>query len=305
MTDFECGKCGFSTKTALKFCPRCRSTSWNSAISNTAALTAPTQPNAVPPPKFSPAAPRGQLPIVKPVWVLVIFAVIALSLGAIVKSTEGLASVMAEHTSLESEVAMVADPLVELERDMPPLPIGHPDSLLVLAAAERLVAALPTDSRYKSLYTFKVIKSREVNAFAVQGGAIYVYTAMLDLIDRNPSLLAAVLAHEMIHVEQRHGLKSVYQKKSLLAAVVWTFGLATNFGFKTAAAVIGTRHSRKLESEADLLGYQLLRTAGLDTKAMPQMLRKLALVKDGIALTRWISDHPDSEKRARAVEGVK
>lgn len=305
MGDFKCSKCGFCTRTALKFCPRCRNTSWKSAMPGAALSIAATQANPLPTPNVLPAAPRSQLPIIKPKLVLVIFMVIALSVGAIVKSTEGLASVMAEHTSLETEVAMAAESLVELERQTPPLPASHPDSLLVQTAAERLVAALPVDSRYKTTYTFRVIKSADVNAFAVQGGAIYIYTAMLDLIDRNPSLIAAVLAHEIIHVEQRHGLQGMYQKQSLLAAAAWTFGLAIDFGFKTAAAVISTRHSRKLESEADLLGYQLLRAAGLDTQAMPQMLRKLALMKAGIALPQWLNDHPDSEKRARAIEGVK
>jgi beta-barrel assembly-enhancing protease len=315
MTSYQCEACGFVTQNTLKFCPKCRSTQWQIAALAAGGLQAASvaAPPAVTSPLSStttqqsalPNKPKGQLPILKPSVVVGLLCVLFVCGGAIVKSTESIASILANRTSLETEVWLAQATHDSIRQDSKRLAEDHEDTQWVNAIGQRLVAALPNESRYRQRYTFDVFKDEEVNAFAAPAGVIVVHTGLLDLIKRNPDLLAAVLAHEIMHVEQRHGLKSIYQNTAMLAAVAWTFGVASDFGAAPASALIGTRYSRQRESEADTLGSQLLADAGWQKSAMPAMLRQLALIKGGIRLPQWLNDHPDSDKRAVALEGAK
>ena len=307
MSFFQCESCGFHTKTSLKFCPKCRGNTWK-VIAKLPALA--SQPVAVTP-LFKPVAapmpptvrkPRGQVAIAKPSVVAAILLVVALFVAGLVKSTDQVAAVLADSTSLDAELALADDTVKQVRRESKILPPENATSVLVNTLGQRLVDALPADSRYKQLYNFSVIVDSDVNAFAAPGGAIFVHTGLLDLIKNNSTLLSAVLAHEIMHVERRHGLKGFYQNRTMLVAVVWTFGLASDFGLTTATALIATRHSRKQELEADALGSKLLQEAGITSAAMPEMLRRLALAKSGIKIPQWLNSHPDPESRAAALE---
>ncbi|NJS37541.1 MAG: M48 family metallopeptidase [Brachymonas sp.] len=316
MSSYQCEACGFITKNALKFCPKCRGTKWctnvttsaNSALAN--AIISPQtliaqHTKAAAQPIVAPAKPKGQLAILKPSVVVGLIAALILCTAAIIKSTESVASLLANKTPLDTELLIAQGTYESIRQDSKLLANDHPDTQFVQAIGQRLVAALPANSRYKQNYTFFVFKDDDVNAFAAPAGLIVVHTGLLDLMKRNSDLLAAVLAHEIMHVELRHGLKSIYQDTAMLAAIAWTFGVASDFGAMPASALINTRYSRLRETEADALGSQLLADAGWPKTAMPAMLRQLALVKSGIRVPQWFSSHPDSEKRAIELEGRK
>ena len=127
-------------------------------------------------------------------------------------------------------------------------------------------------------YTFTVIDSPIVNAFAVPGGYVYLTRGLLALAD-NEAEVAGVLAHEIAHVTARHGAKR--QSKGTLAGLgLAVLGAVTDndvlksLGRVGAQAVLST-YSRKEEYEADDLGVLYLSRAGFDPGAMSSFLDKL------------------------------
>ena len=127
-------------------------------------------------------------------------------------------------------------------------------------------------------YTFTVLDSPVVNAFALPGGYVYVTRGLLALAD-NEAEVAGVLAHEIAHITARHGSKR--QSKGTLAGLGLTIlGAVTDnralvdLGRVGAHAVLSA-YSRKEEHEADEIGVTYLSRAGFDPGAMSSFLAKL------------------------------
>ena len=135
-----------------------------------------------------------------------------------------------------------------------------------------------TSSAAGSGFTFTVLNTPVVNAFALPGGYVYVTRGLLALAD-DEAELAGVIAHEIGHVAARHGAKR--QTKGTLANLgLMILGAATDssaavgLGQLGASAVI-SNYSREDEYEADSLGVQYLSRAGFDPEAMASFLAKL------------------------------
>jgi predicted Zn-dependent protease len=241
-----------------------------------------------------------QIPVIKKSALCALLAAVALTAAFLIKSSETLAGYVAKHTSIPDEIRLVKAAVDELNAST--LPSSHPDALFVNRVATQLTSALPADSPYRNNYHFQIIASGEINAFALPGASIYVYTGLLDHLDRRPDLVAAVLAHEIEHVEQRHGLQSAYRSMSLGAITLWTFGLSSDLGSALTNAVINSRYSRQFESEADKRGLALLSRAGVRAQAMPEALLRLATARQGWQAPAWLSSHPAPKDRARNLE---
>ncbi len=135
-----------------------------------------------------------------------------------------------------------------------------------------------TSSKAGSGFTFTVLNTPVVNAFALPGGYIYVTRGLLALAD-NEAELAGVLAHQIGHVAARHSAKG--QTKGTLAGIgLAIFGAATEsssalgLGQVGASAVISS-YSHEDEYEADLLGVQYLSRAGFSAQSMASFLQIL------------------------------
>lgn len=127
-------------------------------------------------------------------------------------------------------------------------------------------------------FTFTVLDSPIVNAFALPGGYVYVTRGLLALADSEAEV-AGVLAHEIGHVAARHSAERYGQT---MAANLAGIGLGVLLGnqavsetFATASAMALRSFSREQEYEADLLGVRYLRRAGFDANAMAGFLTKL------------------------------
>ena len=127
-------------------------------------------------------------------------------------------------------------------------------------------------------YTFTVLDSPVVNAFALPGGYVYVTRGLLALAD-NEAEIAGVLAHEIAHITARHGSRR--QSKGTLAGLGLTIlGAVTDnqslveLGRVGAHAVLSS-YSRKEEHEADEIGVRYLSRAGFEPGAMSSFLAKL------------------------------
>lgn len=193
------------------------------------------------------------------------------------------------------------------------LPEHHPASKAVRRVGQR-IASIASDGygggfheHMKHLkWEFAVINSPEVNAFVVPGGKVVVYTGLLKLIDKEDEL-GAVLAHEVAHVLARHSAERITESGIIdlfRMIAYWVFGLPIPQG--PLAAVFFLPNSRKVETEADVIGIQLAARACYDPEAAVQVFSKLGKMEAksvGAAVPKFLRTHPVSEDRiARIVE---
>ncbi|MBX7147288.1 MAG: M48 family metalloprotease [Alphaproteobacteria bacterium] len=135
-----------------------------------------------------------------------------------------------------------------------------------------------TSERSNLKFTFTVLNSPIVNAFAVPGGYIYVTRGLLALAD-NEAEVAGVLAHEIGHIAARHGAQR-YDKTMLANIGMILLGIGTGSGEiaqagGALASVLLQSYSREQEFEADELGVRYIARANFDPQAMVSFLKKL------------------------------
>ena len=161
-------------------------------------------------------------------------------------------------------------------------------------------------------WEFVVFDSREVNAFALPGGKVGVYSGLLSLAE-NDGELAIVIGHEIGHVIARHGAERMTQ--AMVIAGVGSLGAAAVeektdaktrdlflLAYGGATTVLGVLpHSRSNESEADRMGIIYAARAGYDPRAAIGFWQKMAHQKGsasaGSALPAWLATHPSDQKR--------
>ncbi|MFZ2725677.1 MAG: M48 family metallopeptidase [Methylococcaceae bacterium] len=149
-------------------------------------------------------------------------------------------------------------------------------------------------------YQWRIKKDKSVNAFALPAGIVVVNSGLIASID-NADELAAVLAHEIQHVEQRHGLKSMIDSLGWASALMLVLG-----DVNTATAIIvhqlGNMYfSRDKEEQADKLGFQALIKANIKPNAMLAVLEKLEKIHGNNGL-EWLSSHPDTSARIKVIQ---
>src|SRR5206468_2696785 len=167
---------------------------------------------------------------------------------------------------------------------------------------QQLASKVPNENKFP--FYFKIVNDRSINAFALPGGPVYVHRGAIEAAD-NEAQLAGVIGHEMGHVILRHGTNQVTKAQlaqaplSILGGVLGNKGIAQILsqvgGF--AANSILLRYSRDAESEADLMGTQILYDLGYDPKAMAQFFDKLAKEHKGSQTEQFFSNHPIPENR--------
>ncbi len=156
-------------------------------------------------------------------------------------------------------------------------------------------------------YSFRVIDSPEINAFALPGGYVYVYTGLRKVAQTDDEL-AAVLAHEITHAEQHH-LAKQYKKSATRGAILGIFSMAVGLPdlgqqvLGLADLAVGQKYARGEELEADNLGVKRMVRAGFDPHGMETLLDKLSKEdQSSNQLDRWFADHPEGAKRVAAVQ---
>ncbi len=112
------------------------------------------------------------------------------------------------------------------------------------------------------------------NALALPDGTIILLDELVDLADNDDQVLG-VLAHELAHVEQDHGLQGLIESTAVGAFLAWWAGDFSPLIATAPAALLQARHSRKLESEADMIAAAKLVRMGIDPARLAEMLEKL------------------------------
>lgn len=144
-----------------------------------------------------------------------------------------------------------------------------------------------------------VVKSDVVNAFALPGGHIVVYSALLRELKTYPEL-AALLSHEFTHVDHRHATKSIFRQlgsRIFLSLLFGKLGNVTAVVTDQADRLKSLTYSRKLEKEADMNGLKLLQERKIDPEGFVLLLQRLKAATPGSALPEFLGSHPDIDKR--------
>jgi beta-barrel assembly-enhancing protease len=164
---------------------------------------------------------------------------------------------------------------------------------------QRMTAQIP-DSPYK--FEVTVVKSDVVNAFALPGGYVVVFTGLMKKAESGEEV-AGVLSHELNHVLQRHGLERIVKNLGLMtvAAIVFgnqqgLIGMMKQLGVELFTLKFG----REQETEADLTGLQLLQRAKIDPSGMIKFFERLSEKDEG--RMEWLSTHPMSAARAERLK---
>lgn len=176
----------------------------------------------------------------------------------------------------------------------------------IRGVGDRLAAAPEArDSGFK--FTFTLLNVQQVNAFALPGGPMFIFTGLFKSVD-NEAELAGVMAHEMSHVILRHGtheaskanLIEIPAKLAAAATGSSLLGQLAQAGIGLTANSFILKFSRDAESEADALGSHLMAEAGYNPIEMAHFFEKLAA--DGNQGPQFLSDHPNPGNREQAIE---
>src|SRR6266446_2492747 len=172
----------------------------------------------------------------------------------------------------------------------------------------KLAAKLPTRGvRYP--WEFHCVNSKEINAFALPGGYVFVNRGAIEVSD-DEAQLAAVMAHELSHVALRHGTAQASKAQIMQGAAGifgGIFGGSTGGALLTQGVALGAggvllHYSRSDETQADVLGTQILYDSGYDPRAMAQFFEKLEAETQGKNPPQFLSDHPNPGNRVERVD---
>jgi predicted Zn-dependent protease len=156
-------------------------------------------------------------------------------------------------------------------------------------------------------YTFKVLDSDEINAFACPGGFIYIYKGLMKTMD-NEAQLAGVLGHEIAHVVARHSVKKlqqIYGVSLLIKVALGDKSDAVQQLVGAAAGVVLLGYGRDNEFEADEYGTLYEGKAGHNPDGMAQLLGKFKALEQNPpnTLEKLLSTHPPTSERITRVDG--
>jgi beta-barrel assembly-enhancing protease len=208
----------------------------------------------------------------------------------------------------EDDVRLGRQAAQEAERQMPILRDREATDYLS-TVGQRLVAAIPPEFQHPEFnYYFKIVNVSDINAFALPGGPMYVNRGTI-LAAHNEGELAGVMAHELSHVALRHGTAQATkaQKYSVLAGVLGVGGAIVG-GPLGAAAQVGAqgvgvyflKFSREYETEADVLGAQIMARAGYNPLDLANMFKTIERTSGGSG-GGFLSDHPSPANRYQRI----
>jgi Zn-dependent protease with chaperone function len=204
----------------------------------------------------------------------------------------------ASRISVENERLLGDHALEQIEADADIIREG-PAVEAIASIGQRLTQ----HSRYQ--YQWLVQRDNTVNAFALPGGIIVVNSTLVLNTD-SPEELAAVLAHEVQHVEERHTLKSMLNSLGFATVLLVVLG-----DVNAATAIIvhqmGNMYvSRDVEEQADEKGFQSLVSAGISPVGMVSFLKKLQNENSdaGTGAIAWLSTHPETQKRIDNIQDL-
>ena len=157
-----------------------------------------------------------------------------------------------------------------------------------------------------------VLTSKDVNAWCMPGGKMAVYSGLIERLNATDDELAAVMGHEIAHALREHARERIgNQMATSAASTVGAIALEIFTGVRVnpdlASSVLGAvtvlPNSRQNESEADVIGVELMARAGYDPRASLSLWRKMGQIAGSGGGPEFLSTHPSGETRLRELQG--
>jgi hypothetical protein len=209
--------------------------------------------------------------------------------------------------SPQEDIQLGKQVAVDAEKQLPSCNDPKVDAYLT-ELGKKLSAKLPA-AGVEYPFEFHCVNDKAINAFALPGGYVFVNRGAIEAAD-NEAQLAGVMTHELAHVALRHGTAEATKAKAAQTGVGILgilFGnnaggaLLTELGRFSAGGVL-LRYSRATETQADVLGTQVLYDAGYDPRALAQFFEKIEADSKGQNPPEFFSDHPNPEHRVERVD---
>ncbi len=215
----------------------------------------------------------------------------------------------ANKYSPQQDVELGRDAAAQARQELPLLRDDNVTSY-VDELGKRLVTGIPRDFEQAAFaYTFEAVNIRDINAFALPGGPMFVNRGMIEAASAEGEV-AGVMAHEISHVVLRHGTAQAskatkYQAGQIAGAIFGAIigGRVGDVIAQGASFGLGTaflRFGREYERQADLLGAQILARVGYDAREMANMFRTIEKSGGGSG-PEWLSSHPNPGNRSEYI----
>jgi hypothetical protein len=211
----------------------------------------------------------------------------------------------------EQDVQLGREGAAEVRKQMPVIKDDRITRYLS-GLGDRLVAAAPAElNKPVYEYSFTPVNLKEINAFALPGGPMFVHRGMFDAAAAEGEVVG-VMAHELAHVLLRHGTANATKAQNpwlQLGQVAGAIGGAVVGGAAGSAIAQGSqfglgtlllRYSRDFEKQADLLGAQIMARAGYDPRDLARMfetIERQSRESGGSGTPQWMSSHPNPGNR--------
>jgi len=206
---------------------------------------------------------------------------------------------------VQDDVKIGQQASTEVEQQMPILNDAEA-TRYVEQVGERLARAIPSQFQQTAFdYQFKVVNASDINAFALPGGPMYVNRGMIQAASREGEM-AGVMAHEISHVALRHGTAQATKQSNPLNQIL---GIGAVLGGAVLGGQTGAqlgqvfaagyflRYAREYETQADILGAQIMANAGYDPRDLANMFRTIEQQSGGSRNPEWLSSHPNPGNR--------
>jgi predicted Zn-dependent protease len=194
----------------------------------------------------------------------------------------------------------------EVYKQMPVLPDSSPVTQYVQQLGRRLQQVIPADRSWP--YQFHVIPQKDINAFALPGGPIFINLGTIQAAG-DEAELAGVMSHEMAHVYMQHSAKQISKQQwtGLIAGIAGavtgnsTAGALARAGIQFGAGSVILHYSRKDESQADAVGAIIMYEAGYNPIELAEFFSTLEK-QSGNGGPQFLNSHPNPGNREAAIQ---
>ncbi len=216
----------------------------------------------------------------------------------------------ANKYSVQDDVKLGREAAQQVEEQLPLLRDNQIENYVQTLGA-RIAENIPPEFRHSEFrYTFKVVNVRDINAFALPGGPMYVNRGMIEAA-RTEGEVAGVIAHEISHVALRHGTAGAGKQTpyaigsvagQILGAIIGGgLGQVVSAGSQIIPGALYLKFPREYEKQADILGAQTMARAGYDPREMANMFKTIEKTS-GNGGPEFLSDHPNPANRYKYIE---
>ena len=212
--------------------------------------------------------------------------------------------------TIEQGAAQAYDAELKAARDKGVLNTDKAQLNRVSAIARRIVAVTPVFRADASKWDwqFNVQKTKDMNAYCMPGGRIMVYSGLIESLDLTDAELATVLAHEVAHALREHTRERVsraYAQQLVVTGAAAVAGVSegtANIANMVAEVTFQLPFSRDQESEADVIGLELMARAGYDPRAAISLWNKMSNAQGRGSPPKFLSTHPAPKDRIKDIE---